>query len=186
MAVLHLLLRSSLPRCLRPLRRPLPPSSARLRSSSLTLMEARPRAAAARAAARAAKAKNVVAAKVAAVTPPAVLRELPCRSTEWAVQMKALKASNALSAGSLAASYIGHGSTHVAVNFGAVPTVANRQSMARWRRRSAAASTTAAGTSACASPTPAPTPPARSARMLEPTQSAAPNTPSLPTSPTPF
>ena len=48
----------------------------------------------------------------------------------WAVQMKALKASNALSAGSLAASCIKHGSTHVAVNFGAVPTVANRQSMA--------------------------------------------------------
>ena len=44
--------------------------------------------------------------------------------------MKALKARNALFAGCLAASCIQHGASHVAVNFGAAPTVANRQSMA--------------------------------------------------------
>jgi hypothetical protein len=48
----------------------------------------------------------------------------------WAAQLKALKARNALSAGCLAASCIQHGASHVAVNFGAVPTVANRQAMA--------------------------------------------------------
>ena len=79
-AVLRLLLRSSLPHRLRPPRRPLPPSSAHLRSPSLTLMEALPSAAAARAAARATKAKDVVAAKVVAVKSPAALAKLPCRS----------------------------------------------------------------------------------------------------------
>ena len=71
------LLRSSLPHCLRPLRR-------FMRSSSLALIEARARAAAARAAARAAMTKGVVAAKVAAVRSPAASRELLCRSTAGA------------------------------------------------------------------------------------------------------
>ena len=80
-AVLRLLLHSSLPHRLRPLRRPLPPSSAHFRPPSLTPVEAVARAAAARAAARAAKAKAVVAVKTAAVNSPAALAKLPCHRT---------------------------------------------------------------------------------------------------------